>query len=161
MSCPVYFVPAGKSLRARISLDGSGAAEGTATAVAAKTSATNSETEETAVANEGHRRGKRFMDACLSLEAARPCRPAAVTNASHPHALTREGQGQSKHLQRPSRRPTSRAKPSRPVFKYLLVLPDGQPPDPAVFVTAIQNWQVGEVFMVGGGKQFRIVARGQ
>jgi len=47
------------------------------------------------------------------------------------------------------------------VFKYLLALPDGQPPDPAVFVTAIQNWQVGEVFMVGGGKQFRIVARGQ
>jgi hypothetical protein len=47
------------------------------------------------------------------------------------------------------------------VFKYLLALADGQPPDPSVFVTAIPNWKVGETFMVGVGKQFRIVAKGE
>jgi len=50
---------------------------------------------------------------------------------------------------------------ARRVFKYLLALPDGQPPDPAVFVTAIPNWRVGETFTVGGVKQFRIVAKGE
>ena len=47
------------------------------------------------------------------------------------------------------------------MFKYLLALADGQPPDPSVFVTAIPNWKVGETFMVGVGKQFRIVAKGE
>jgi hypothetical protein len=47
------------------------------------------------------------------------------------------------------------------VFKYLLALQEGQPPDPAVFVTAVPNWAIGEMFMVGGGKQFRIVAKGE
>ena len=42
-------------------------------------------------------------------------------------------------------------------FKYLLVLPDGEPPDPAAFVTAIPNWGVGEEFMVAGLKRFRIL----
>ena len=46
----------------------------------------------------------------------------------------------------------------RALFKYLFALPDGQPPNPAVFVTAIPNWEIGETFMVGGGRQFRIVA---
>lgn len=43
------------------------------------------------------------------------------------------------------------------MFKYLLVLPDGDPPDPAAFVTAVPNWSVGEEFMVAGGKRFRIL----
>jgi hypothetical protein len=43
------------------------------------------------------------------------------------------------------------------VFRYLLRLPDGEPADPAAFVTAVPNWSVGETFMVAGGKQFRIV----
>jgi hypothetical protein len=43
------------------------------------------------------------------------------------------------------------------VFKYLLVLPDGQPPDPAAFVTAVPNWGVGEEFMVSRGGRFRIL----
>jgi hypothetical protein len=46
---------------------------------------------------------------------------------------------------------------SAPVFKYLLMLPDGEPCDPAAFVTAVPSWSVGETFMVAGGKQFRIV----
>jgi len=45
------------------------------------------------------------------------------------------------------------------MFKYLLVLRHGQPADPAVFVTAMPTWSVSQVFMVGGGKQFRIVAK--
>ena len=43
-------------------------------------------------------------------------------------------------------------------FKYLLVLPDGQPPDPAAFLTAVPNWSVGEEFMVSNGDGYRIVA---
>lgn len=44
------------------------------------------------------------------------------------------------------------------MFRYLLALPDGQPVDPAVFVTAIPNVKVRESFMVAGGKQFGILA---
>jgi hypothetical protein len=43
------------------------------------------------------------------------------------------------------------------MFKYLLVLRDGQPPDPAAFVTAVPNWRIGEEFMVAGLKRFRIL----
>jgi hypothetical protein len=34
------------------------------------------------------------------------------------------------------------------VFKYLLRLPDGQPPDPAMLVTAIPNWSVRDDIVV-------------
>lgn len=44
------------------------------------------------------------------------------------------------------------------VVKYLLAQPDGQPVDPAVFVTAVPNFKVGGSFMVAGGKQFGILA---
>ena len=43
-------------------------------------------------------------------------------------------------------------------FEYLLATRDGQPVDPAAFGTAIPNPTVGETFMVGGGRQFRILA---
>jgi len=42
-------------------------------------------------------------------------------------------------------------------FKYLLALPDGEPPDPTAFVTAVPNWSVGEEFMVSRGGRFRIL----
>jgi hypothetical protein len=46
-----------------------------------------------------------------------------------------------------------------PMFKYLLVLADGSPTEPAVvLVTAVPNWKVGEVCMVGSGDRFRILA---
>jgi hypothetical protein len=44
------------------------------------------------------------------------------------------------------------------VFKYLLRLPDGQPPDPAFLVTAVPTWSVGDVITVGRGEQMRVVA---
>ena len=44
------------------------------------------------------------------------------------------------------------------MFKYLLQLPDGQPPDPAMLVTAVPNWSVGDVMTVERGKQFRVIA---
>jgi hypothetical protein len=43
------------------------------------------------------------------------------------------------------------------VFRNLLVLPDGEINDPAVFLTPVPNYDVGEVFMLGDGKQLRIV----
>jgi hypothetical protein len=43
------------------------------------------------------------------------------------------------------------------VFKYLLMLADGEPVDPAVFVTAVPNWKAGEEFMVSSGDRFRIL----
>jgi hypothetical protein len=44
------------------------------------------------------------------------------------------------------------------MFKFLLVLPDGEPHDPAVLVSAVPNWTVGETFMLGRGQQRRILA---
>ena len=49
----------------------------------------------------------------------------------------------------------------RAVFKYLLASLTASLPDPAAFVTALPNWRVGETFMVGRGKQFRIVAKSE
>jgi hypothetical protein len=43
------------------------------------------------------------------------------------------------------------------MFRFLLVLTDGTPLDPAVFVTAIPNWRVGDECMLGDGSRFRIL----
>jgi hypothetical protein len=43
-------------------------------------------------------------------------------------------------------------------FKFLLRLPDGEPHDPAVFVTAAPNWSVGEVITFSNGEQARVIA---
>jgi hypothetical protein len=43
------------------------------------------------------------------------------------------------------------------VFRYLLVLPDDEPNDPASFVTAVPNWGVGETIALGGGERLRIL----
>jgi hypothetical protein len=43
------------------------------------------------------------------------------------------------------------------VFRNLLVLPDGEINDPAVFLTPVPNYDVGEVFMLADGEQLRIV----
>jgi hypothetical protein len=44
------------------------------------------------------------------------------------------------------------------VFRFLLVLENGEPNDPAVFVSAVPNWTVGETFLLAGGERLRIVA---
>jgi hypothetical protein len=44
------------------------------------------------------------------------------------------------------------------VFKFLLRLEDGEPNDPAVLVTAVPNWTVGESFSTGRGHEWRILA---
>jgi hypothetical protein len=44
------------------------------------------------------------------------------------------------------------------MFRYLLVLPDDEPNDPAVFVTAVPNWSVGETIPLSAGEQMRILA---
>jgi hypothetical protein len=44
------------------------------------------------------------------------------------------------------------------MFRHLLVLPDGEPNDPAVFVTAVPNWSADELITLGDGEQLRIVA---
>jgi hypothetical protein len=41
------------------------------------------------------------------------------------------------------------------MFRFLLKLPHGQPPDPAFLVTAVPTWSVGDVIMVGRGEQMR------
>jgi hypothetical protein len=43
------------------------------------------------------------------------------------------------------------------VFRNLLVLADGEINDPALFITPVPNYDVGEVFMLGDGEQLRIV----
>jgi hypothetical protein len=46
------------------------------------------------------------------------------------------------------------------MFKYLHRLPDSQPADPAILVTAVPTWSVGDVITVGVGVgvQLRVVA---
>jgi hypothetical protein len=44
------------------------------------------------------------------------------------------------------------------VFRFLLRLEDGEPNDPAVLVTAVRNWTVGEAFSTGRGHEWRILA---
>jgi hypothetical protein len=44
------------------------------------------------------------------------------------------------------------------VFRFLLRLEDGEPNDPAVFVTAVPNWTVGEVIPLGRGERLRVLA---
>jgi hypothetical protein len=40
----------------------------------------------------------------------------------------------------------------------VLKLPDGAPPDPAVLVTAVPTWSVGDLITLGRGKQLRVAA---
>jgi len=43
------------------------------------------------------------------------------------------------------------------VFRFLLRDADEEPNDPAVFVTAVHNWMVGEALLTGDGARFRII----
>ena len=59
-----------------------------------------------------------------------------------------------------------RARPSgatcddrRTVFRFLLKLEDGEPYDPAAFVTVIPSWSVGETFLVTAHQRLRIIAQ--
>ncbi len=42
--------------------------------------------------------------------------------------------------------------------RYLLVLANGEPADPAAFVTANPQWNLGDPFTAGDGSRWRIVA---
>ena len=44
------------------------------------------------------------------------------------------------------------------VFRYLLMLRDDEPHDPAVFVTGVPNWSVSETIMLGDGQRLRILS---
>jgi hypothetical protein len=43
-------------------------------------------------------------------------------------------------------------------FRYLLALADGEPADPAAFITAVPEWRPGETFVGSNGQLFRILA---
>jgi len=43
------------------------------------------------------------------------------------------------------------------VFRNLLVPPDGEVSVPAVFITPVPNYDVGETFMLGDGERLRIL----
>jgi hypothetical protein len=43
------------------------------------------------------------------------------------------------------------------VFRFLLVLEDGEPYDPAVFVTVIPAWTAGEELLVTAHQRLRIL----
>ena len=44
------------------------------------------------------------------------------------------------------------------MFRFLLMLDDGELNDPAVFVIAVPNWTIGETFLLDDGEQMRILA---
>ena len=41
--------------------------------------------------------------------------------------------------------------------RFFLIDREGGPVDPAVLVTAVPNWTVGEAFSIGSGARFRIL----
>ncbi len=43
-------------------------------------------------------------------------------------------------------------------YRYLLVLGNGEPADPAAFATASLEWQAGDSFTGSDGSRWRIVA---
>jgi hypothetical protein len=43
------------------------------------------------------------------------------------------------------------------VFRFLLRLEDGEPNDPAIYVSAVPNYAVGETFLLGKGHRLRIL----
>jgi hypothetical protein len=43
-------------------------------------------------------------------------------------------------------------------YRYTLALEDGEPADPAVFVTAVPDCHVGDTFVAPNGQLFRILA---
>jgi hypothetical protein len=45
------------------------------------------------------------------------------------------------------------------VFRFLLVLENGEPYDPAVLVTVIPSWSDGETVLVTADQRLRIVAQ--
>ena len=45
-------------------------------------------------------------------------------------------------------------------FRYLLALENRDPVDPAVFVTAVSEWNVGQTFVVSNGQLFRRLSSG-
>lgn len=45
-----------------------------------------------------------------------------------------------------------------PTYRNFLVLADGAVADPAVLVTAVPNWEPGEVFSTGDGARWRLLA---
>jgi hypothetical protein len=44
-----------------------------------------------------------------------------------------------------------------PVYRFLLMLRDGEAADPPAFLTEQPDWQPGDVFVAGNGRPFRIV----
>jgi len=42
-------------------------------------------------------------------------------------------------------------------FRFFLIDAQGGPVDPAVLVTAVPNWTVGEAFSIASGARFRIL----
>jgi hypothetical protein len=43
------------------------------------------------------------------------------------------------------------------VFRFLLRLPDGDPADPPAFITAVPNWDPGDVVWTGSGPGYRVI----
>ena len=52
-----------------------------------------------------------------------------------------------------ARLPRATIEPMPYGFKYLLVTPDGEPHNPAAFVTAVPNWKEGELITLGNGQR--------
>jgi hypothetical protein len=44
------------------------------------------------------------------------------------------------------------------VFRFLLKVEDGEPNDPALFMTAVPDWIEGREFLLGGYERLRILA---
>jgi hypothetical protein len=44
------------------------------------------------------------------------------------------------------------------LFRFLLRVEDGEPNDPAVFVTVVPNWTIEEELLLGDGERLRILA---
>jgi hypothetical protein len=43
------------------------------------------------------------------------------------------------------------------MFRFMLLLPDDEPNDPAVFLTPVPYWSVGDAIILGEGERLRIL----
>jgi hypothetical protein len=120
------------------------------------------------VAGEGRQRAKRFTEA--SLPRGRPPHPGPAWGNEYERILARRSEEVKRFLADAhavlNASPAAVSTPRRLRatiaamaygFRYLLVTPDGEPHNPAALVTAVPNWEEGEILALGGGEQLRIV----
>jgi len=93
--------------------------------------------------------------ALLGYAFARRTGPSRRRQAEHDERMARAAEA---FRRMPRRDDQSERENPGGVFRFLLVLSDGSPYEPEVFVTVVPSWSVGETFLITAHERLRIVA---